>query len=59
MGVLDNNLLVGENGLLGPQRIGGPLLQCGLYHAVKAVCYKIAPSHYNFFAILEMYNPDI
>ena len=35
-----------------------PLLQCGLYHAVKAVCYKIAPSHYNFFAILEKYNPD-
>jgi len=34
------------------------LLQYGLYYAVRAVCYEIALSHYNFFAILEKYNPD-
>ena len=35
-----------------------PLLQCGLYHVVRAVYYIITPSYYNFFAILEKYNLD-
>ena len=35
-----------------------PLPQCGLYPAIRAVCYRIIPSHYNFFGILEKYNPD-
>jgi len=35
-----------------------PLLQCGLYPAVRVVCYGIIPSHYNFFDILEKYNLD-
>ena len=34
-----------------------PLIQCGLYPAVRAVCYGIISSRYNFFEILEMYNP--
>ena len=34
------------------------LLQCRLYQAVRAVCYEITPSHYNFFVMLEKYNPD-
>ena len=34
-----------------------PLLQCGLYPTVRAVCYEIISSHYNFFEILEKYNP--
>jgi len=58
MGAFDSNLSVGEKGLLCPQRIGGPLLQCGLYPAVRATCYRIAPSDYNFFGVLEKYNPD-
>jgi len=29
-----------------------------LYHAVRVVCYGITPTHYNFFVILEKYNPD-
>jgi len=35
-----------------------PLLQCWLYLVVRAVCYEINPRHYNFFGILEKYNPD-
>ena len=35
-----------------------PLLQCGLYPTVKAVCYGIILNDYNFFRILEKYNPD-
>ena len=34
------------------------MLQFGLYPAVRVVCYGVAPNHYNFFAILEKYNPD-
>jgi len=58
MGILKNNLFVGKNGLLCPQRIGGTTTPCGLYLAVRTVCYRIALSHYNFFAILEKYNPE-
>jgi len=35
-----------------------PLLQCRLYHAIRIVCYGITLSHYNFFTMLEKYNPD-
>jgi len=35
-----------------------PLLQCGLYPAIRDVCYGITPSDYNFFGILNKYNPD-
>ena len=35
-----------------------PLLQCGLYPAVRAVFDGIALSHYNIFTILEKYNLD-
>jgi len=58
MGVLDNLLLVGEDGLLRPQRIGGATASVRVVHVVRAVCYGIFPSHYNFFVILEKYTPD-
>ena len=35
-----------------------PSLECGLYHAVRAVRYGIAPIHYHFFMILEKYNSN-
>ena len=35
-----------------------PLLQYGLYHAVRALHYGIISSHYHFFAMLEKYNPN-
>jgi len=34
-----------------------PLLQCGLYHAIRAVRYRITSSYYHFFTMLEKYNP--
>jgi len=40
------------------EELEGPLLQCALYPAVRATCYEIAPSDYNFFGVLEKYNPD-
>jgi len=40
------------------EKLEEPLLQCGLYPAVRAVCYRIVLSHYNFFEIFEKYNPD-
>ena len=40
------------------QELEEPLLQCGLYQAVRAVCYGITPSYYNFFPMLEKCNPD-
>ena len=40
------------------KKLEGPLLQCGLYPAVRATCYGIAPSDYNFFGVLDKYNPD-
>jgi len=35
-----------------------PLLQCGLYPTVRAICYGIISSHYNFFRILGKCDPD-
>jgi len=35
-----------------------PLLQFGLYSAVRAIQYGIPQSHYHFFAMLELYNRD-
>ena len=29
-----------------------------MYSAVRATCYGIALSDYNFFGVLEKYNPD-
>ena len=40
------------------EELEGPLLQCGLYLAIRATCYGIAPSDYNFFGVFEKYNPD-
>jgi len=40
------------------EELEGPLLQCGLYPVIRATCYGIAPSDYNFFGVLEKYNPD-
>ena len=30
----------------------------GLYSAVRAIQYGIQSSHYHFFTMLELYNPD-
>ena len=35
-----------------------PLLQCGLYHAIKVVRYGIISSHYHFFTMLKKRNLD-
>ena len=40
------------------KKLEEPLLQYGLYHTIRAICYGIAPSLYNIFAILERYNLD-
>ena len=40
------------------KKLEEPLIQCGLYHVVRVVCYEITPSYYNFFALLEKYNPN-
>ena len=58
MSVLDNNSLWAKMVCFVIKELEEPLLQCGLYHAVRAVCYGITPSNYNFFAILKKYNPD-
>jgi len=34
------------------------LLQFGMYPKVMAVQYGIPQSHYHFFAMMELYNPD-
>jgi len=58
MGAFNNNLFVAEIFCFVLKELEKPLLQCGLYIAVRVVCYGIAPSNYNLFAILEKYNPD-
>ena len=40
------------------EQLREPLLQSGLYSAVRDVQYGIKPSHYLFFAMLELYIPN-
>ena len=57
MGVLNDDFMVGETGLFRPQGIRGTTAPVrALSHSQGR--YGIIPSHYNFFGILEKYNPD-
>ena len=58
MGVLDNNLLVGKDDLHCPQGIIGKAAPVRNVSRYQDRVLEIIPSHYNFFAILEKYNPD-
>ena len=58
MGILDDDLLWAKIVSFVLRELEEPLLQCGLYPAVRAVCYRIILSCYNLFEILEKYNPD-
>ena len=40
------------------EQLWKPLLQTSLYLAVRAIKYGTKPSHYHFFAMMELYNLD-
>jgi len=47
-----------EDSHLHPQRVEGAIIQCRLYHAIRAVPCEITLSHYHLFAMHDKYNPE-